>query len=549
MSAKQSYLNNGGYEIIVATSQASINNIMEDYLSDPQLPSVTKYYVIGVDGEPELIDRGALMTRTSGIDPLSITSWDGSTSPDAAIECISNARFLCAFEAAIGLPPCYGDGPVPDIITLLPDYNPDDDPQVIFNLLCQKFIIVQATYTGSKITSYLNQSQGDNAWTFTSTVKLAGNDARDIPTALKRKLGALHENFSVQQFIIDLNTASLQTTPEISGVDKGSAVYNALNNVFINTYINSLKTKGDPVLNYMPIAKVAAPSNLDITSVRLYAWGFVGADNWPVANPTKEQKQLSTLNYYCATGPFGGPTPHIPSWNWLDNKADEADCDGVIAIRREIIGDFLTGLLAPLIQKNALVLAITGNDTSTWSATSSPSTNPLTWQHGSFHSPVMSTVYTHAVNDKYGWHGALGTLDLSTRLEASIDFLENKVIIKQHLVVFMDYAPVGIRRTANIFDKTRTDPYIIKVDDNGNLTMELGKPVALPTDDSVRIKNGERDVTDNIMAWIDNSVNKNFMDISLPLKNFVFPAGAVFSFKDPMFSDYQDLTVKITYSI
>jgi len=549
MSAKQSNLNAGGFDIIVATSQASINNIMENYLNDPGLPAVTNYYVIGAGGEPELIDRAALMIRTNGIDPLNISSWDGSTSPDPAIERLSNARFLCAFEAAIGLPPCYGDGPIPDIITLVFDDNPKNDQLAIFNLLCRKFIIVQATYTGTKITSYLNQSQGNNAWTFTSTVKLTSNEAPEIPTALKRKLGPLNENFSVQQFIVDLNTAMLQTTPEISGVDKGSAVYNALNNVFINTYMKSLKTKGDPVLNYMPIAKIAHPAALQITSVRLYYWGFVGTNHRQVDNPTKEQKDLSTLNYYGTTGPCDGPVPVWPSWNWLDNKADEADFDGVIAIRRKLIADYLTAQIAPIIQKNALKLAITGNDTSTWSATSTPSNTPLTWQCDMYHSPVMSTVYTHEVIDKYGLNGLIGTLDLSTRLEASIDFSGNRVIIKQHLVVFIDYYWLGAVWKANIFDKTRTDPYIIKVDDNGNLTMELNKPVALPADDSVRIRNGYSVVTDNIMAWIDNSVNTGFMDVPLSLAKFEFPAGAVFSFKDPMFSDYQDLTVKITYSI
>jgi len=557
MSAKQSILAQYGYDVAVALSQASINATMKEYLFESQLPVVGMYYNKDYDGNPVEVDYATLMTQTSNTDPLKVNSWDSSKPSNKDIDNLSNSNFLCAFKAEIGIPPCFDPGNIPDVINLIPG----NAGSVTFNLMCYIFTIVYAKFDGKKMTSYLNQFQpADGAWIFSSNVPLKNvNDATNLPSLVQQQVDSITGDFSVQKLIVDLGSAnaSYEPAPEIEGVSKGSPVYNALN-LFIRAYFNSLKSKGQPVLNYSITQNKTDSSTLKLTDIAMEVNAFVDAGGHPIATPTKEQQDLITLNYLCAANGNALSPPQQLSWNWLDNTTDERDFDGVIAINRDTLMNYFQNQLYSYIFKNSWSLIIKGSGPYDWTLDGTLKTEYQPWELT--YADVGTYEFTYSredyKEDLYGWNGALGDFHARIIQELSLRFTDNKIIITQHLVILIQLNTAMQYAEGRVLDRALTDIYTLKVDENGNLKVELNTP-GTPVDNSetpsvnswLNASSHINDVVARVKKWIDDSVKPNFTNIPLSLMtNFVFPAGRAVVFKNVFFSDYLDLVAHITYA-
>jgi hypothetical protein len=82
MSASQSNLSLSqyGYDYVVATTQASINSTMKEFLAGLTEPLITVCYVATPTGVRE-IDYGQLLELTHGSDPFSVPPDGGGRRP------------------------------------------------------------------------------------------------------------------------------------------------------------------------------------------------------------------------------------------------------------------------------------------------------------------------------------------------------------------------------------------------------------------------------------------------------------------------------------
>ena len=356
MSLNQSNLSSAkyGYDVVVATTQESINGMLDNLFfeesQDGKLPPVvTMYYGMNANGQTYQMDEATVLSQTGNVDPFSVSAWDGSGTMPAGVAALNNSNsfFYYGFKAQLGLPPG-ALGNLPNIITMHPGSQ-----TVTFNMLCASFQIVQCTFGRRGIMNYMNASQGNEAWIFTSTIPLAKiNDTSNLPAAVQNQLNMMGGNFSVQKLYLDLDNAALDSTPTISGVPKDSDVYTALTKDFVGEYFNAMKSKGQAVLNYSITVPVASPSTLNITQVDLYADAFTDSNGQPISSPTQDQQDLSTLNYLCSTNGSAMQVPTQFSWNWLDNDTDAQNFHGIIAVNRNTFTNYLETQLTPVIASN-----------------------------------------------------------------------------------------------------------------------------------------------------------------------------------------------------
>ena len=554
MSATQSNLSASqyGYDIVVATTQDSINETMKEYLSTGDQPEIRMYW----NYDPKIkknviVDEATLLSQLGGTSPFDLDAWDGTGDMPDELSVIDSSNFQFAFRAQIGLPNGYTPDSIPDLIQLDPKSN-----QVTFNLLCSEFQVVQADVYRS-LDAYYNVSQEDgNAWIITTKVPLKTiTDNTDLPAAVQAQLNNLGATaFSVQQLLLDLDNAFLESTPTISGIDPASDVYPALQSYFLNAYFNALKDNKLPALGYTLINNDGNPdpSTLKISDLKMEANPFFDA------NGTEDDKSgLITLNYLCAANGGKVVNNNTFTWNWLDTAADNGDFDGVTAINRNTLGKYFNDKLHTYVLSNC------------WLPSVKVTTDGLyvTYEYGmtAGQQPTMtvpptgSTVLSYSydsgtVSDQAGLNGDMGKMRLQSTFNMTVDFVGTTIVVKQHLLVYVYIENSSTGKGGNIIDRTITDTYSIGVGASGQLQAVLGTPV--DTDNSQRPGvNGFLNFFTDInglaaqtQEWYQGMAALSFEDVPVSvMQGFVFPGGKTFIFKDAMFSDNQDLISHITY--
>jgi hypothetical protein len=606
MSAIQSNLSSGqyGYDVVMATSQASINTaLMRSYIQEgvpnkslPIIdklpirftvnnpPMITMYYGLNDAGGHYQMDEATVLSQTNNTDPFTVPAWDGnSVMPEVVANLNSpDSYFAFGFRAQLGLPNTDLSA-LPNIIVLDPHGQ-----SVTYNMMCASFQVVECIFGREGMVRYLNCSQSpDDPWIFTSSVPLAKlNDATGLPLAVQNQINQLSGSFSVQKLLLDVDNASLESIPAMSGIPPNSDLYDSLNKDFLDEYFKSIKTNGQQVLNYTITIPGADPSTLKITDVAMYADAFIDSNGAPVSPPNPDQQNLSTLNYLCSTAGKTMPTPAQFSWNWLDNDTDMSQYDGVIAINRDTFVSYFETLLTPFIAHNCYLSHVTVSGVKpdyNWSLTSGQTPNILKIgstannagsgidgivamigkaEAAATGALVTGTVLTYSYNstssDQAGLNGDIGKMTLSPSIVATVAFSGNSIIITQHLVVYLYMNHLSSGAGGNVIDKIITDVYDIQVSGDGQLLFVKDTVKSQSIDDSkspsvngfLNFFNNVNDLISDIQNWMDAFVPTNFTDIPVSaIQNFVFPGGNTFSFKEVIFSDNLDLIAYIKYNI
>ena len=558
MSQLQSYLSSPkyGYDFVVATTQASINATMKEYLSDAGQPQVIMCYVMNAQGVATAIDYATLKANAKGSDPFAVpNNADVSTNQD--IKNLSDAYFLYAFKASIGLPPGYAPAAIPDVVTL-----GGNTASVTYNMMCSTFEVTQAPYGPRGIVSWLNQSQPNGAaWLFTSQVdlRLGIADASaysKLPAPVQAQIKNLGGNaFSVQQLLFDLDNAALETVPVITGVAPGSDLYGALQKMFLGAYFTALQKNGQPVLSYSITQSEVPPSTLTLTDLNMQVSPFVGDNGQPVPQPSNDQKNLATLSYLCAANGHQLPAASPFTWNWVD--ASQASLyHGVIAINRNTLAAYYASLLTPLVMKSCLKPSTTvtahmmGSLDTTWNLVAYQTPTATYPTSGD---TVLTLSYSGAADshDKSGL--TYGEFDLHTDYTCSVSFKGSTIVIVQHMVIWtkvvFDYSSAD----GNVVDKTITDTYTLSIDQNGHLQTVM---TTATVDNSqnpdfgwfIKLISDFQDLINKIKDYATGVAATHLADIpAQDVRNFVFPGGRTFTYKDVSFSGNQDLVSHITY--
>ncbi len=412
MSTNQSYLSSPkyGYSMAVGTTQQSINSTMKAYLSTLSQPLVTIVYVADDLGNPKQIPFDDLLVLSKGADPFKIPP-TANPLTDPGLKDLEAARFMVGFRAQIGLPPWMPPNQIPDIVVFGLSYS-----NVTFRLMCAEFTVVSLKPAGGySPATWFSVSQGvGEAWTFESIVNLEQYnvhpaDYYTLPPDVQNAINQFDAgSFGVQQLLFDLDNAALQTVPQIKGVEPGSVLYNVLTQYFIGCYFMQMQNDGRPVLGCTVTKYGPDKSSLNVTNVQLQVGPFVDGFGQVIANPTDEQRRLSTLNYLCATNDENPKAPVPFSWNWVD-KADAAD--GVVSLNRDTFSRFIKDQLYYHISRTCYLPYVRvwwewkGIDIVVW----------YSWSLTGFQSPnvelpgagsmVIHTTFQKSAEDKAGVNG------------------------------------------------------------------------------------------------------------------------------------------------
>ncbi|HEY0014829.1 MAG TPA: hypothetical protein VGC13_00865 [Longimicrobium sp.] len=558
MSARQSNLSLGiyGYDVVVATTQASLNVTLKEYLSGGEPAESVICYVADQNGNPTPYDYETLKT-TSGADPFAVPDGaDPATSPD--LQKLFAARFMAGFRARLGLPPGYAPDQIPDIVTLGADTS-----TVTYNLMCSEFVVVQYTpasgYSPARWTS-TSQVEGE-AWLFSSRVNLSltpTSDFGSLPPAVQAQIKNVGGGaFSVQQLLFDLDSAALESLPTISGVDPGSNAFAVLQKDFVGAYFAAMKTRNSPVLCCAVTQSTAPTSTLTLTDLNFWSSPFLGSNGQPVLSPTATQQSLYTLNYLCAVNGHPLPAPADLSWNWVE-APEAAQFDGVIAINRDTFVGYLRSQLDAVAQKNCFVptaQVVTSGANAHFNLDMTPSGAPqvVTPATGP---RLLGYSWTDSASDEAGLGGDVGKAVIKPTYTLDVEASGTTLTVTQHLSVNVSASKnLFSNMSGNAVDRTITDTYTLAVDENGRITAAVqSQPVENSQDlsgqgsldiDIFGLSNDVQPIVDRSRAMAATSLQ----DIPLSVfQNFVFPGGKTFMFKDVAFSDNQDLVAHITYA-
>ncbi|KAF7592488.1 hypothetical protein BBP40_000223 [Aspergillus hancockii] len=575
MESKNSYLSDPRCQcdFVVATTQASINSGLLEYLDEQTQPIQYMCFLQDDRGYPTMqISLEDLMAKSGGINPFYIP--EGTPPGDPRVTALSDAGFGVGVMMQMGIPLGHTPQTLPQIVTLNTASN------VTFNLFCRQVTVVSIKW-GRKgaIWNVFKQPEGPSMkpWTMKMSVDLtiAGLDEKlntsyfnNHPKVKDQLLKALDNlsgtAFSLQQLLFDLDNAVLETVPDFSSVDDEDA-RNILENYFRNMYVKTAKEHGLPLVAVTAVAQPRDESTLHMTAFERIVNPLKDSSGSPITNPTESQQAVTTLDYLCAVN--NNPVPRISSldWNWVQPQ-DVNDSSGVISINRNILRDFIASTLkksvssacyTPIIHESYLELSNGGSP-------------DVTFPSGS------NTIHMEYSQSREGPQKFGDSPDLTTKVDTNYTldvFFEAATIrVVQHSFInfrcHIDYEKGNTDYLVDwqykFVNKTLTDIYSISVDQTGGLQLLKTKETLDDRSETVpSAPNGPSDVSDTIMGLLKilvsqvieraaNEVNDSSAatlherQIS-KLQSFVFPGARVFTYKDPCFSDHQDLVCKITY--
>lgn len=580
-NAEQSNLESAryGYDLVCATTQDSINATMKEYLAGFQGTEFTACYTFDPVSQKKVLTPLSQIVAAIGGDPFSIPNDAGSSNPMLQ-KLYNDCKFVFGFRAKMGLPSGILPANLPDIVVLN-----KGNSMVSYELYCAEFsVLTLEDNFGDLQFQNLEQTAAD-PWIFSFTVNLDmrtgdQNAFNNLPPAVQNRIKNLNPDsaFSVQQLLLDLTSAGLQSMPTVQGLDPTSDAYIALTRTFINEYWGNLGTSGIvlgyAVLPTIPNPNPAQPSVVP-TDLNIEISPYVDANGNPTA-----QYSLYTLNYLVMSGGRTMPAPVPFSWNWVETS-EVADFDGTMAVRRGVFLTFLQTLISPYASVLSIDTTVSmdhdGEDFTT--TVSAPrSTSPAKWTPtapGTAAGPdgfaqVLTIGYTHdsydSSEDALHLSSINGTFNYSMSGWVAVSGNVIRLSLQSTAYIEFNAHIAGINAAnfeGNIVDYQTTVDYTLGVDQYGQLTVTMGPATIVDNSQDIDVSTWDdliglgdiagmiRTMKSNLSASIASST-QGYESIIASLLNgsgaWVYPGGKTFMFKEPSFSDFQDLLTHVTYA-
>ncbi|MDX2470558.1 MAG: hypothetical protein QNL04_08275, partial [SAR324 cluster bacterium] len=417
-----------GYDMVVGTTQDSINATMKSFLNKYDGQEFIKCYVYQINPttkKPEFVetDYNALVTSV-GVDPFSLA--DGTPSDNQYLTKLYDMKFAFAFKATMGLPTNFPLSDIPDVITL-----DKGNSLVTYTLTCKEFEILNLADNYGAITwSNLNQSAQPKPWSFQFNVNLdlLDNDSAfsHLPADVQNQVKNLCPGsmFSVQQLYLDLNTAGLESAPTVTGLPPTSTAYIYLTRVFLASYFLNLQEKdksptnpnGNYLLGYSIVpSKPGNISSIVPTDLNFLVSPYVDASG----NATKDYG-MYTLNWLVMTESHKMPAAVPFNWNWVE-KVNQGSYNGAMAIKKDVFSKFINQLFSPSLGQICLTPSV-GVDVNlakievTCSCAQNTAAQSYTLVNdGTSHVASFNYEKSAKDDDNYGWNWANCTIKTSAQ--------------------------------------------------------------------------------------------------------------------------------------
>ncbi|UQC79375.1 uncharacterized protein CLUP02_04854 [Colletotrichum lupini] len=574
-----------GYDFVVSTTQASINSGLLEYLWESNQPVNYICYI----SPPQDSNNGnattqisldELLKRTDGVNPFEIL--DGASPNDPRIEELTRNNFVVGVKIRIGVPPGIMPKELPPILEL-----GKSDGKSLFRMFCSEFQGIQNTTSEGPSANgrwnVWNQPSG-SPWYIETDVNILNksldwgletpyfNHRPELMENLKSQFNYLppSKSYSLQQTLMDLETAADQSTPNFVGIPVGSPTLEILQKNFVDLYSKAAKSYGQPILAVAAVAEDHPdPSTLQVTSVEVGISRYKDSNACVVNNPTPEQAAAATLDHLCMTNCHSAPTVSDPYWHWNWVQPGEVKSEsGVIAIKRSVFAEQLMNIILPSARNSCLTSQVDIEFTDSWG----------NWKPVIHFSPGQWP-QTRDVKDpsKGDWiiditwsaEGYPGVKCEKSEMGVFCDSLQvvphyycevkvngSIMTINQRLWVVISLMCERVTQPPlNAYDVTITDTYNLSVGQNGHLKIKNVK--SQKQDDSQspgsnywgNIYAGITDHLKDIKAEVTQLASLDLESINFATPhNFVFPGGKVFTYTSARFSNHQDLICDITYA-
>ena len=356
------------------------------------------------------------------------------------------------------------------------------------------------------------------------------------------------------------------TVPTIPGIAPGTVSYLLLQQHFLGAYFTQLQVESQPLLGCSIVFLNTPVSTLSLTNLNFIVNPYINPTTLqPYPNPSRDQQQISTLNYLCTANGNVPPSAATFPWNWLD-FTQLNNCDGAIAINRNTLANCFRDQLASYVPKYCILPSIrasispfdTNNISFSWKLTPSQTPTVTTPSSGQI---VLSFDYSKFSIEQAGLNGALGDLRLTSTYNLTVEFVGNTIIITQHLVFNISVRQLRTSGEGNIFDKKIVDTYTIGISNGGKLVELSNSPQSVLTDNSnspsvintlnffSQFNATSNYITNSVSGFTGTRMGGDDIPPVSAIQNFVFPGGKSFVFsKSVGFSAFQDLVSFISYN-
>ena len=578
LSRPPSNLSALGYDYVVAVTQESINVTMADYLStlgeDPHNKPIYLIYVrdrMQPQATPKLTSYDEFKALANA-DPFDIPLEGRTEEEEEAVMRLFKLGFVTGIKARLGKPP---HEETPDTVKLNSYAS-----KVTFQLLCSEFRFVRAdfdpfqlrvTFTGDA------QELHDEPWIVRANVDLRlrtleGEDeakfARLSPE-VKRRVKSFDSNvYGVQQLLFNLTQATLHSSVEF--VHRTDFVDDIIRRYFVEHYFAEMQRLGEPILGSavlkLATTKTSVPTpTMTLTDMDISVTPYKVVENTDPMPTEEERPRLSTLNYLCAADNNHLPTtnPAI-TWNWVPTVNHIKNHDGVISINRNTLANHFRKNLETYVRTQMFKPKVTVSVKKTAIGTplvdavyklsldpgqqpniTTPATGPT----------VLKFDYGAESFDHAGSNGSLGSLRVATYYSCEVTFQDTRIYVKQEKYVNVRISKFLDDQGGNVVAVALTEVYDLAVDQWGRLVSERREYLDPTRETEIQRAHAFFDTFSKINHIITQITNtaQTTVGTKVPtvpveiVRDYVFPGGNVFTFKDVAFSQYQDLMLYITY--
>lgn len=581
MDASNSFLSipRYGYDFVVSTTQASINSGLLEYLNENTQPVTYLCFLVDTNtGNPTTtISLNDLLAQTGGINPFNIP--DKTAYNDPRIQTLTAHRFVVGVKLRIGLPP----GVLPKELPLIGELG-NSANNVIFRMFCSDLQVIQNTphtgWGGNGSWDVWSQPSG-SPWYVETRADLVNEDLdKELNTPYfnahadqKCQILAQLENlssteFSLQQLLLDMDNAVMQTLPTFQGVPAGSTAETTLQKSFISLYSTATKNYGEPLIAVTAVSQtIPDPSQLKMTAFERQVNVLKDGRDVPIQNPTPDQVAVTTLDHLCMVNNNAMPGAASFNWNWVLPQDANSE-SGIMAINRNIFSQYLLNTIMPIVERACIttkveVTALDGVGDWTKHFDLFPGRTPQTAQVTEFSAGanVISIAYTSSGDASTVSEDQNASFFIELHIQpsysCSVSFTGSTIIITQRLWVRVFVKYDAIIGDFNGYDKTITDVYNVSVNDRGNLNI-LPDPSKHQEQDNSQspdsnwptsLYKGVNDACNQLKSQLAPliTMDLNANTFNAP-RNFVFPSAKVFTYASASFSKHQDLICDITYA-
>ncbi|QUM89307.1 hypothetical protein HWV03_11080 [Moritella sp. 36] len=572
MSSKDTNLSNYGFDMMVATTQKSINANLKRYLK--HIESEPKYFCFVYSKELQHAVLKPLdeIIAESGVNPFELP--DDIDIDDSKIEALTKkSMFIGGIKMVPGLPDM-DPGDIPDMVEIYID----NSATVSCNLLFSEFKLVEIVDGGRYGEDRVEiNSQGMNeAWRLITTVNLETmnidpslntayfNKRPKQQKAILDKINQLESGtFSLEQLYLNLTNAKYQKIDGVEGISPLMELY--IKKYAQDHYNTTLENNGYPVIS-LSASDNRHQASLKITGIQRTGLKYFDEEtHLPVINPTPAQKALSTFNYMCVTGDHALPMAVPVNWNWIE-ESDEQD-NGVIAISRQTITNFYKDLILSAVGHSMVRpwARVTchpdrfGNVTFNWGLVGNE--KPTEIQTPATGSELLVIKYSGSdsdedssfINDVAPFITNYGRLTIKSDYECRLSVSGNIVTVVQNISMYVSVRHMDAEGKGTIINKTITEEHALYAGHSGQIQVTHSSKTENNPDDINfeeawysfgNVSNLVKDIKKQAEQLVDTYIKE------IPTKtfeNFVFPGGDVFSYKNVKFSDNQDLVSNINY--